>query len=141
MTKPFIYCVPPDLCADVIARCEVLIERGLTVTPEMDRNELVERLKDRTVLMWIVLKGMTPLAIAFTERVDERNAVAVFGLAGRQVWQWAKPFAETITNYAKKENVDRVLFAGKKGWHRLIPGAHFVGLERGQKIFERRTLQ
>ena len=141
MTKPLIYCVPPDLCADVIARCEPLVERGIAVAPEMGRDDLMDRLRDRTVLMWIVLRDMAPLAIAFTERVDERNAVSVFGLAGRQVWQRAKPFAETITDYAKKEGVERVLFAGKDGWHRLIPGSQFVGMERGQRIFERRTLQ
>lgn len=141
MTKPLIYCVPPELCADVIARCERLIERGLTVAPEVDRDDLMERLRDRTALMWIVLRDMSPLAIAFTERVDDEDAVAVFGLAGRQVWQWAKPFAETITDYAKKEGVSRVLFAGKEGWQRLVPGSQFVGMDRGQRIFERRTLQ
>jgi len=141
MTKPLIYCVPPDLCADVIARCEPLVERGIAVAPEMDRDELMDRLRDRTVLMWIVMKGMHPMAIAFTERVNDRNAVAVFGLAGRQVWQWAKTFAETITDYAKKEGVSRVLFAGKEGWQRLVPGSQFVGMDRGQRIFERRTLQ
>ena len=141
MTKPLIYCVPPDLCGEVISRVEALVERGLNVAPEINRTDLMDRLRDRTVLMWIILRGMEPLAVGFTERLDDEDAVSVFGLAGRQVWQWAKPFAHTITEYARKEGVARVLFAGKAGWQRIIPNSEFVGMVGSQHIFERRTLQ
>lgn len=141
MSKVEIVCCPPDLAEAALERCEKVFLRGLSVCPDLDRAELTQRLRDRTALLWMVLKNNELLALGFTEIVADDDAVAVFGLSGRNMWQWAKPFAATITAYARDEGVQRVLFAGSKAWGRVIPHAHAYGTRDGQQVFERRTLQ
>ncbi|MGD9724522.1 MAG: hypothetical protein AB7U76_25055 [Pirellulales bacterium] len=135
-----ILCVPPDLCKPVLAKCKATILRGLDVA-EMDEAELIERLSNKTALLWLIMRDDDVLALGFTERIPEDDAVAVFGLAGRDMWRWAKLFADRITDYAAAEGCERVLFAGSKAWGRIIPHAAHIGTTRGQEIFERRTLQ
>ncbi len=142
MSKIEIVCCPPDLAAPVIRGCESTIMKGLAVCPEIDRAELLDRLTNKSALMWMVLRDTKDcLAIGFTELVPEEDAVAVFGLAGRNMWRWSKQFAEVITEYARTEGVQRVLFAGSHAYRRLIPGAQVYGERDGQTVFERRTLQ
>lgn len=140
MTTLQVICCPPDLADAVIEKCEATVLRGLAVCPDLDRAELMQRLSDKTALLWMVLNGQDCLAVGFTELVDD-DAVAVFGLAGRNMWQWAKLFADRITAYAREEGRERVLFAGPKAYARIIPHAVAVGSKNGATIYERRMIQ
>ena len=131
--------VPPDLAADVIAKCNATVLRGLETAPGVTVSELLDDIKAKRACLWLILDGNEPLATALTEILHEdgETFVAVFGLGGSQMWKWARTFAETIVEYARDEGCSRVRFAGSEAWGRVVPHCQRIGTRDGQAIFER----
>lgn len=139
MTLARTFAVPPDLAEAVIAKCSETVLRGLETAPGVTLDELIDDVKAKRAVLWLILEGQEPLATALTEIVheDDTKYVAVFGLGGAQMWKWARTFAQTVSDYARDEGCERVRFAGSKAWARVVPHCHRVGTRDGEDIWER----
>ena len=104
MTLARTFCVPPDLARAVIAKCSDTALRGLATAPDVTLDELLDDIQAKRAMLWLVLEGTEPLATALTEILyDDKGEsyVAIFGLGGKNMWKWARSFAEAIVDYAK----------------------------------------
>lgn len=139
MTLARTFAVPPDLAGDVIAKCSETVLRGLATAPGVTLDELIDDVKAKRAVLWLILEGQEPLATALTEIIHENGEkyVAVFGLGGNQMWKWARTFSQTVVDYARDEGCERVRFAGSEAWARIVPHCHRIGTQDGQAIFER----
>lgn len=134
------HCIPPHLTGDVAAALWPLVERGLSVAPEVDRSELFQDLSDGFAQMWLMMDGDTALAIGITQIVvaeDGGRDVWVFALAGKTPRKWIGVFEEKVRAFARAEGARRIVFAGKTGWRGFVPDAHIIGSHGGQTLFER----
>jgi hypothetical protein len=135
-----IVCIPPTHFGRIIPLCADTLSRGLKMCDLGAMGDVIERIEAANLQVWMITDGDEPVATCFTdinEEADGGRFIAVYGLAGRRVWKWARALSDRLAEFAREERCSRVMFAGRPGWTRLLPEFHPVREQHGQLIWER----
>jgi hypothetical protein len=133
-----VLCVPPEKFAAAWCRCGDLVRDAVRTAGDL--GDVVQRIEDTSLQLWLVLEDGQPVAAWFTDinvEDDGSRWIGVYGLNGRGVRQWARALADRMVEFAREERCARVLFAGRRAWGRLVPECKPLREERGAVIWER----
>ena len=129
---------PPDMFAQAWAHCGPMMLKGLAAA-DVDLREIMDRVVDRSMQLWLILDGYKVVACFLTEifEADGKKIVGIGGLSGENPGQWCKALTDRIEQFAKTEGATAVRFGGKTGWRRLLPHYDPIGKDGAAEIFER----
>ena len=139
-----VICVPPSRAGYVMAQCQDTIKRGIDIGDMGDAGDVVERIEQDNLQLWLVLDGDEPVATCFTDinvEAGGRRFIGVYGLAGTRIMRWAGRLSGALLAFAKEERCDRVMFRGRPGWSRVLPEYQPVRRMGGELIWQRWVLQ
>lgn len=134
-------CCPPHLFGQLLAASPDTLTRGVRIAGDMsDMGDVVERIEDRNLQVWIVTDGREVLATCFTDinvEEDGRRFVGVYGLAGHGIMRWAGQLSDTLAAFARAESCGRVMFRGRLGWARVLPEFRPIDQRGHEWVWER----
>ena len=119
-----------------------LLMEGAKVDPDVDLESAVADVLQGRARVWIILDGDLPLAAFLTSVLDTVQGVSVdvYGLGGRGLLKWGKHLTDVMTDYARANHAERVIFKGRKALQRAYPGIRAVGQEPdGTYLYEKRV--
>lgn len=134
-----IVCVPPRMFGPVWLKCGEVVREAVRTAGNL--GDVLARIEDESLQCWLVLRnGYTPAAAWFTDinvQDDGSRWLGVYGLNGKGVREWARALSDRMVDFARAERCERVLFAGRKAWGRLLPECKPLRAEGGATIWER----
>lgn len=119
-----------------------LLAAGARVDPDVDLEAAIADVMQERARVWIILEGDMPMAAFLTSVLETTHgrSVDVYGLGGRGLLKWGKHLTDVMTDYAKANNAERVIFKGRKALQRAYPGIRAVGQEPdGTWLYEKRV--
>ena len=137
-------CVPPNKVGIVMRECQDTIARGVALGDLDNMGDVIERLEDENMQLWVILEGSEPVATFFTDinvEDDGGRFIGVFGLVGKHVMRWAGHLSGAMVAFAAAERCDRVMFMGRPGWARVLPEWRPVRRVGDEFVWERSVLQ
>lgn len=138
-----VLCVPPEQFGRVLAACHDTLTRGLRLCDVECMGDVVERIEDANLQVWIVADGRTVLATCYTDinvNPDGSRWVGVYGLAGERIMRWARQLSDTLAAFARDEGCARVMFKGRPGWARVLPEFRRTERRGDEYVWERMVL-
>jgi hypothetical protein len=130
--------IPPHLQDEMWPHVAPWLTKGLAAAHTSTLDEIRRDLANGTDHLWAVFENDTLVAAFVTAiYVDQGSYLGVYALGGRGLRHWAREIDQTMQAEAKRCGVDRVRFAGRRGWSRVLPGLVLRGALQGHDIYER----
>lgn len=126
--------VPPYAIPAIWKVVAPLIDRGYGEADEIMPDDILQRLFDGHMALWIIADEANKIVAAMnTELVRMRSGLAcrMIACGGEDVRSWAHTH-EAILQYARGQGCAKVILGGRRGWAKILPGFHqtLVTLER-----------
>lgn len=80
--------------------------------------------------VWAIFDGQRVVGGFFTSVLVSPNGnkwLDVYGLAGERILRWGKALADRMVEFARENDCDRVVFAGRKGLQKAYGGLRVIG--------------
>jgi hypothetical protein len=117
--------VEPGTAVQIWPRVRDMIDAGLSVCDEPMPNDILARLGDGRILLWIAIddESTNIIAAMTTELVKGRNGLVCWmcQCGGERMQDWAR-FHTKIEEYAKSERCVKVVLEGREAWQRVLEG-------------------
>lgn len=115
-----------------------LLTKGLAAARTSTLEGIQRDLANETDHLWAVFENERLVAAFCTAvYVDQGAYLGVYALGGRGLWKWAREIDAAMQTEARRRGVDRIRFAGRKAWSRVLPGLAHKGSMMGHEIWER----
>jgi hypothetical protein len=133
-----VLCVPEHLHDAMWPHVAPLLTKGLAAATTSSLADIQADLARGTDHLWCVFENEW-LVAAFISAVytDQGAYLGLYALGGQGMWKWAREIDATMQAEARRRGLQRIRFAGRKAWSRVLPGL----VQRGQfgphEIWER----
>lgn len=137
-----IACVPPDMFGKVWTHAGHMLLAGFAAAENVPVLASMDACRHGKMQLWLIIGDGKELLGVFltqiTESPEDGRWVALFALAGREMWSWTKLVARRMDEFASAEKATGWRFAGREGWKRAVPGSRVLDeIKPGVFLFER----
>lgn len=135
--------VPPNRLKLVWNGIYPLLLKSMTSNPEMDYDDIIAGIFDRSIQVWVVarLDAGKVDAVFLTSIENDKGhwVVSLYNLGGSNPKAWVQEVHEAMHRFARIEDCICVRMCGRPAWQRILPGYPVVGMKGGHLIYERAT--
>lgn len=112
--------------------------KGLAAAKTSTLHEIEVGVAAGTDRLWCVFQD-EKLVGAFVTAVyrDGGDYLGVYALGGTGLKSWADAIDQAMQTEARRLSLDRIRFAGRQAWSRVLPGLAHRGKIMGHEIWER----
>lgn len=130
--------VPYEMLPRVWPALAPWIEQGLTAASTSSLEGIQRRLRDRDVLWGVFVEdGLCGAFVSGVREIDDEDKLVIYALGAKGLPRFAAAIDETMQAEARRLGLERIRFAGRPGWARVLPDLAIVGAADDHIIYER----
>jgi hypothetical protein len=139
MTDTRILPVPREMLPAMWPLVAPWLTKGLAAATTSSLPEIWERVAGGWETVWVLFRNneLQGAFVAGLRDDEDGRYLALYALGGSHMRAWVADVDEVMQSEARRLGVDRVRFAGRPAWVRVLPDLAIVGRVGPHSIYER----